>query len=80
MENLVHLTETEIAAVSGGQTINIYSSQSNYSNVNQYAYAYNSGNVTATASGYGSLAAAVGASATNTAMVAQANNISASIG
>jgi len=75
------LSDAEIAAVSGGNSINIYASQSNSSYVSQSAYAENYGNVSASAySVYGSaVAAAAGAEANNTAVVSQANVISASI-
>lgn len=80
MNDLIQLTEAEIAAVAGGQTqsISIYATQSNSSSVSQYATAYNYGPVTATASGYGALAAAAGAEASNTALVSQSNSIKAS--
>jgi hypothetical protein len=74
------LSDAEIAAVSGGG-INIYASQSNYSDVYQSAYASNSGNVSASAgSVFGdAVAAAAGAEANNTAVVSQTNAILASI-
>jgi len=80
MTNLISLTELEIAAVAGGlwQSISISASQSNTSSVTQAATATNTGAVTATASGDGSLAAAVGATAENVALVSQTNLIGAS--
>jgi hypothetical protein len=80
MNDLIQLTEAEIAGVSGGvyQAIYISASQSNTSSVSQTSTATNSGAVTATASGYGSLAAAAGAESSNAAWVSQRNSISAS--
>jgi hypothetical protein len=76
-EQLIQLTDVEIAEVAGGavsQTISITASQSNSSTVTQTAIATNSGAVTATA-GAGGTAAAAGAEATNTAIVSQSNAI-----
>jgi len=81
MTDLIQLSDTEIAAVAGGvitQSISISASQSNSSSVTQSATATNSGAVTATASGAYATAAAVGASASNLAVVSQRNSISAS--
>jgi len=64
MTDLVLLTDTEIAVVSGGaisQSISITATQRNNSSVSQSATAVNSGKVTATASGTDATAAAVGA-------------------
>jgi hypothetical protein len=82
MTELIQLSDAEIAAVSGGNSINIYAYQSNSSSVYQSATATNYGNVTATAASVSgsALAAAAGAEASNTAVVSQANVISASIG
>ena len=80
MNELIQLTEAEIAAVGGGaidQSISIYASQSNSSSVKQSATAVNSGPVSATAIGYDATAAAAGAEANNTAIVVQANSIKA---
>jgi hypothetical protein len=79
MNDLIQLTEAEIAAVAGGIYQNIYISatQSNSSYVTQSATAVNYGAVTATANGYGAVAAAAGAEANNTAVVLQANSIKA---
>ena len=77
MTNLIQMTEAEIAAVGGGVYQNIYisASQSNTSSVSQSATASNTGAVSASAPGSYSTAAAVGASATNTALVSQGNAI-----
>jgi hypothetical protein len=80
MTDLIQLTDTEIAAVAGGaigQGITIQASQSNSSTVSQSATATNTGAVSATA-GAGGLAAAVGAEASNVALVSQTNAIVAS--
>jgi len=80
MTDLIQLSDAEIVAVAGGvisQSVSIYASQTNSSSVSQTATATNYGNVSATASGYGALAAAAGAEASNTALVSQANSISA---
>jgi hypothetical protein len=83
MADLIQLTNAEIDLVAGGVYQNIYisASQSNSSSVSQSATATNSGAVSATANGNsvgGSLTvAAVGAEATNTALVSQANVIRA---
>jgi hypothetical protein len=70
MSDLIQLTDAEIDLVSGGYS---YIDQSNSSSISQSASASNSYSpVTATAS-YGSLAVAVGAEATNSAVVSQAN-------
>jgi len=79
MTDLIQLSDAEIAAVAGGaidQSISIYATQSNSSSVSQSASATNSGAVSATAS-YGGTALAIGAAASNTAVVDQANVISA---
>jgi hypothetical protein len=81
MTDLIQLTDVEIAAVAGGtisQSISVGASQSNSSSVSQSASASNSGAVTASAWGYDALAAAAGAQASNTAVVSQANVITAS--
>jgi hypothetical protein len=77
MTDLIQLNDVEIAAVAGGdisQSADVYASQSNYSSVSQSAYATNYGNVSAS-NGIGSnnTAAAVGASASNAAIVTQVN-------
>ena len=80
MNDLIQLTDAEIAAVNGGritQSISISASQSNSSSVTQSATATNSGAVTASASGAGATAAAAGAEASNVALVSQRNSISA---
>lgn len=79
MNDLIQLTEAEIAGVSGGtyQDIYISASQSNSSSVSQTSSASNTGAVSATAWGYGATAAAAGAESNNTAIVTQLNNISA---
>jgi hypothetical protein len=77
MTTLIQLSDAEVAAVAGGQlsqTISISASQSNRSSVSQSATASNSGAVTANAGANG-LAAAVGAQATNTAVVTQTNAV-----
>ena len=76
MTDLIQLDDIEIAAVAGGdisQSASVYAYQ-NSSSVDQYASAYNSGDVSAS-NGDGSynVAAAVGASANNTAVVTQVN-------
>jgi len=82
MNDLIQLTEAEIAGVSGGtyQSIDIDASQSNSSSVTQGGTATNSGAVSASVGSYsgGATAAAVGASVTNTAIVYQSNRVSAS--
>jgi len=76
MTELIQLTEAEITEVAGGQqSISISASQSNASSISQSATASNTGAVTATATGTGALAAAVGAQASNTALVYQTNAI-----
>ena len=77
MDDLIQLTEAEIAAVAGGlvQTISISARQSNTSSVTQAASATNSGRITATATGTNATVAAVGAAASNLALVAQRNAI-----
>ena len=80
MNDLIQLTEAEVAAVAGGvvsQSISISATQSNTSSITQTATATNSGTVTATASGAGARAAAVGAAASNFASVRQSNSIRA---
>jgi hypothetical protein len=80
MSDLIQLTDVEIAAVAGGaisQSIYIDADQSNRSTVTQTATATNYGAVSARASGYDALAAAVGASASNVAVVSQTNAIAA---
>jgi len=80
MTDLIQLSEAEIAAVAGGaidQSISITATQSNSSSVSQSASATNSGAVSATASDPYSTAVAIGAAASNTAVVQQANIISA---
>ena len=77
MTDLIQLDDIEIAAVAGGdisQSASVYAVQYNSSSVDQYASAYNSGDVSAS-NGDGSynVAAAVGASANNTAVVTQVN-------
>jgi carbon monoxide dehydrogenase subunit G len=77
MTDLIQLSDVEIVAVAGGQlsqSISISASQSNSSSVSQSATASNSGAVTANAGANG-LAAAVGAQATNTALVTQTNAV-----
>jgi phage tail sheath gpL-like len=80
MNDLIQLSDAEIAAVAGGvfQSIDIDASQSNTSTITQSATATNSGAVSAT-SGAGSYntTVAVGALASNTALVEQANSIRA---
>ena len=78
MTDLIQLNDVEIAAVAGGydiyQSASVYASQSNYSSVSQSAYATNYGDVSASnGAGSGNVAAAVGASASNTAIVTQVN-------
>ena len=78
MTDLIQLNDVEIAAVAGGydiyQSASVYASQSNYSSVYQSASATNYGDVSASNGiGSGNVAAAVGASASNTAIVTQVN-------
>jgi hypothetical protein len=76
MSDLYALTDAELAAVSGGggpQSITIYAGQHNITNIHQVAIANNSGPVSASAGGTHSTAAAVGASASNVAIVYQTN-------
>jgi hypothetical protein len=80
MTHLIQLSDAEIAAVAGGaidQSISISATQTNSSSISQSATASNSGAVTATAS-YGGTAVAIGAAASNTALVSQTNAIFAS--
>jgi hypothetical protein len=80
MTDLIQLSEVEIAAVAGGaidQDISISATQTNSSSISQSATASNSGAVTAAASDPNSTAIAIGAAASNTAVVSQANIISA---
>jgi hypothetical protein len=78
MSDMIPLTETELDLVAGGyQNIYISASQSNSSSVSQTATAYNYGAVTASGGGYDSTTVAVGALASNTALVYQSNAISA---
>jgi len=80
MNDLIVLTDVEIAAVAGGvitQSISISASQSNSSSVSQSATATNSGAVSASATGTNATAAAVGASSINFAAVSQANVVAA---
>jgi len=80
MTYLIQLSDAEIAAVAGGaidQSISISASQTNSSDISQSASASNSGAVSATAS-YGGTAVAIGAAASNTALVYQTNAIRAS--
>ena len=76
MPDMVLLTDAELDLVAGGNDI----TQSNYSSIFQSAYAssVNYGNVSAFASGTGSVAVAIGssASATNLASVYQSNSVS----
>jgi hypothetical protein len=67
MSDLVPLTDAEVDLVSGG-----FVAQVNYSSIDQSASASNSGAVSATA-GAGGTAIAIGAAASNTAEVLQAN-------
>jgi hypothetical protein len=76
MSDLIALSDSELDMVSGGQSISISATQSNSSSISQSATASNSGAVTARAGYYG-LAVAVGAEASNTAVVSQANVIRA---
>ena len=77
MTDLIQLNDVEIAAVAGGdisQSANVSAYQSNSSYVSQSAYANNYGDVSASnGAGSGNVAAAVGASANNTAIVTQVN-------
>jgi len=78
MSDLIQLTDVEIAAVAGGaisQSTSISATQRNTSIVTQTATASNTGRVTATATGTGAIAAAVGAAASNFAVVSQTNVI-----
>jgi hypothetical protein len=77
MNDLIQLSDAEIAAVAGGdidQSIYISASQSNSSSVSQSASSTNSGNVSATAGAYGT-ATAIGSAASNVAEVSQSNAI-----
>ena len=77
MTDLIQLDDVEIAADAGGdpsQSASVYAEQYNSSSVGQYASAYNEGAVSASnGAGSGNIAAAVGASASNTAIVTQVN-------
>ena len=77
MTDLIQLNDVEIAAVAGGdisQSASVVAYQNNSSYVSQYASATNSGTVTASNGiGSGNTAAAVGASASNAAIVTQVN-------
>jgi hypothetical protein len=81
MTELIQLSDAEITEVAGGvdsgtsQSIYISASQSNSSYISQSATATNSGAVSASATGTGAVAAAVGAQASNTALVYQTNAI-----
>jgi len=67
-EYLIELTDAELGLVSGGLV-----AQVNYSSISQSATATNSGTVTASATGADSTAIAIGAAASNTALVEQFN-------
>jgi hypothetical protein len=80
MPDPILLSDAEISAVAGGrirQSIDIDAHQRNSSSVTQTATATNSGAVTASAPGANSTALAFGATSANTAVVTQANAISA---
>ncbi len=68
MSDLMQLTDAELDLVSGGLV-----AQVNISTITQTATATNSGAVSASATGYGSTAIAIGAAASNTALVEQFN-------
>ena len=74
MSDLVQLTDAEVDLVSGG-----FVAQVNYSSISQSASASNSGGVAAVA-GAGGTAIAIGAAASNTAEVLQANVFSVRVG
>ena len=70
MSDLVQLTDAELDLVSGGLLL-----QLNISTIAQTAVATNTGGIAATA-GAGGTAIAIGAAASNTALVAQENLVS----
>ena len=70
MSDLVQLTDAELDLVSGGLLL-----QLNISTIAQTAVATNTGGIAATA-GSGGTAIAIGAAASNTALVEQANLVS----
>ena len=74
MSDLIQLTDVEIAAVAGGQSIDIDAHQSNTSTVTQTATATNSGAVSAG----GGEGLAIGAASSNQTSVFQVNSIVAS--
>ena len=75
MSDLVQLTDAELDLVSGGAVVQV-----NYSSISQSASATNSGGVAASATGSGSTAIAIGAAASNEAIVSQANIFSVRVG
>ena len=74
MSDLVQLTDAELDLVSGGAVVQV-----NYSSISQTATATNSGGVGA-AAGTGGTAIAIGAAASNEAIVSQANIFSVRVG
>jgi len=87
MNDLIQLTDAEIAGVSGGilnQDISISASQSNSASVSQSASSSNSGAVSASlstgagGSADGATVAASGSSASNASLLVQKNSIYAS--